>query len=81
MLFDYINEKTGFADREPFHSGSDVREYFTVANMKYMFGDDFELTQPELDEMAQLVIQKRWNVKVEKSKVFSVRVNVSDSNA
>ena len=58
MLFDYINEKTGFMERDPFHSGSEVREYFSVANMKYLFGDDYEITQQELDEMAQLVIQK-----------------------
>ena len=80
MLFDYINEKTGFVDRDPFHSGSEVRNYFTVKNMTYMFGDDFELSQQELDEMAELVIQKKWHVAVEKSKVFSVRVNISDSN-
>ena len=49
MLFDYINERTGFMEQEPFHSGSEVKEYFTVANMKYMFGDDYELTQQELD--------------------------------
>ena len=48
--------------------------------MVYMFGDDYELTQQELDEMAELVIQKKWHMQEEKSKVFSVRVSVSDSD-
>ena len=80
MLFDYINEKTGFAERDPFQSGSEVRAYFTLKNMAFMFGDDYELTQPELDEMAELVIQKKWHIREEKSKVFSVRVNRSDTD-
>lgn len=66
-------------EKEPFHSGSEVKKYFTVANMKYLFGDDFELTQQALDEMAELVIQKKWNVKTESSKVFSVRINRSNT--
>ena len=44
MLFEFIHEKTGFAERDPFHSGSEVREYFTVKNMAFMFGDDYEIT-------------------------------------
>jgi len=80
MLFEYINEKTGFAEREPFHSRSEVKNYFTIENMKYMFGEDYEITQSELDEITDLVIQKKWHVQEEKSKVFSIRVSVSDSD-
>lgn len=78
-LFEYINGRTGFGDRELFQTTSEVREYFTMKHMEYMFGEDHGLTQEELDEMAQLVIQKKWNMKEEKSKVFSVRINRSDS--
>ena len=80
MLFDYINEKTVFVDRDPFHSGSEVRNYFTVKNMTYMFGDDYEISQQKLDEMAELVIQKKWHMAVKNTRVFSVRVNRSDTD-
>jgi len=80
MLFEYINEKTGFAEREPFHSGSEVKKYFTLENMRYLFGEDYEITQQELDEMAELVIQKKWHVVVQNTRVFSVRVSRSDSD-
>ena len=45
-----------------------------------MFGNDYGITQQELDEMAELVIQKKWHVAVKNTRVFSVRVNRSDSD-
>ena len=79
MLLEYINEKTGFADREPFQSSKEVKEYFTIKTMRHLFGDDFELSQAQLDEMRDLVIRKKWNLKEDTSKVFSVRINRSST--
>jgi len=79
MMYAYINEKTGFADGEQFQSRKDVKDYFTVKNMNYLYGASHELTQEQLDEMAELVIRKKWHVKITASRVFSIRVNRSDS--
>ncbi|MHA1671629.1 MAG: hypothetical protein ACTSV5_13805 [Promethearchaeota archaeon] len=40
---------------------------------------DDGLTQGQLDEMSELVIQKNWHVKITASIVFSIRMNRSDS--
>ena len=80
MLFDYINEKTCFADGELFHTGLEVREYFTVDHMEYLFGTDHRTSKQELDEMTEFVIQKKWHMAVKNTRVFSVRVNRSDSD-
>ncbi|MHA1671628.1 MAG: hypothetical protein ACTSV5_13800 [Promethearchaeota archaeon] len=39
-MYAYINEKTGFADGEQFQSRKQVKEYFTVKNMNYLYGAD-----------------------------------------
>ena len=80
MLIDYINKKTGFADGDLFQTRSEVRKYFSVENMEYLFGTDSEISQEELDEMAELVIQKKWHMVITSTKVFSMRVNRSDSD-
>ncbi|MHA1499912.1 MAG: hypothetical protein ACTSRT_20475 [Promethearchaeota archaeon] len=78
-MYAYINEKTGFADGEQFQSRKEVKGYFTVKNMNYLYGAGHELTQEHLDEMAELVIQKKWHVKITTTRVFSIRLNRSDS--
>ncbi|MHA1671533.1 MAG: hypothetical protein ACTSV5_13305 [Promethearchaeota archaeon] len=55
----YINEKTGFADGEQFQSKKEVKDYFSVKNMNYLYGEGHELTQEQLNEMAKLIIQKK----------------------
>ena len=48
--------------------------------MKYLFGEDCEITQEELDEMARLVIQKKWHVVDQNTRVSSITVNRSDTD-
>jgi hypothetical protein len=62
MNFKKINEKTGFAKGEKFETEGQVRKYFTVDAMDTMFGDHHNLTQSELDKMADLVIKNRWHM-------------------
>lgn len=70
MTRDEINSHTGFDDGAPFEDANDVRAYFTVENMRWMFGggvcldpdpDSLALTQGELEQMAETVIDNRWN--------------------
>ena len=56
-----INEYTGAFNGDLFESEEQVRQYFTVANIKAMFGE-CSLTQEELDEMAETVITNRWHM-------------------
>jgi hypothetical protein len=39
-----------------FESEEEVNEYFTLENMKHMFGDDFDLDQDDLDGLASLIL-------------------------
>jgi hypothetical protein len=75
MIFDYINDRTGFADGDLFENDKELKAYFTVGNVKAKLGADYEITQAELDEMVGLVISNKWHLKKEKSRVFSVRIS------
>lgn len=59
LTFDRINEQTGFANGAKFEAEQEVLDYFTVAAQRQMFGEDATLTQPELNEMAQAVLETR----------------------
>ena len=63
-LRNFINDKTGFEEGNPFHGVKAVRDYFTLAEMEAMFGigNDHGLTQEILDEMAEAVILNGWNI-------------------
>src|SRR5690606_29206869 len=56
-----IHEATGFDNGDLFRSEAEVREYFTVENMRSMFGE-CSLSQDELDEMAEEVIRHGWHM-------------------
>ena len=64
-----ITEKTGFDNGECFVDTSEVREYFTVENMKQIYGGNLSHDFPELcdqsilDEMAETVISNKWHIK------------------
>lgn len=54
-------EDTGYLNGEPFETDEQVREYFTLDNMRVMFGDEdaAAFTQARLDEWAEQVIETR----------------------
>jgi hypothetical protein len=56
-----ISRETAFDHGDLFESEDQVRAYFTTANMVAMFGEDALPTQPELDDMARMVIANRWH--------------------
>lgn len=56
-----IHDATGFDSGDLFTSEEQVREYFTVENMRDMFGE-CPYTQEELDEMAEAVIRHGWHM-------------------
>ena len=56
-----IHEATNFDAGDLFQSEAQVRAYFTVENMRDMFGE-CPYTQEELDEMAEEVIRRRWHM-------------------
>ena len=60
MTFDFINNKTGFANGEQFKNRREVRSYFTRNNMFEMFGE-LDISKQALAEMATLVIERRWH--------------------
>lgn len=76
MTREKASQLTGFDFGEQFSSPQEVREYFTVSNIREMFGgpvctspppetdaDDgcIYTTQRELDEMAEAVIENGWH--------------------
>ena len=63
VMFDFINEKTGFANGDLFINEAEIREYFTIENMENMFEVDNEISQADLDEMAKIVISNKWHIK------------------
>lgn len=56
-----INDLTGFANGDKFHSEDEVRDYFTVKTMEEVFGNDCNLTTEECNEMAALVLENKWH--------------------
>lgn len=56
-----IHYATGFDNGDLFQSEAQVRAYFTVGNMRDMFGE-CPYTQDELDEMAEAVIAHGWHM-------------------
>ena len=55
-----ISNATGFDKGELFETDEQVHEYFSVEELKDIYGY-CELTQDELDEMAEAVIRNRWH--------------------
>ena len=64
MNFDQINDISGFANGENFKNEEEVRQYFTIYNLDVMFGvgyiESIELTQNDLTDMAETVIDNGW---------------------
>lgn len=59
-----ISELTAFDKGDEFESEDQVRKYFTVENVKSMFpNDETSVSQDQLDEMADLVIENGWHMK------------------
>ena len=58
---DRISEATGFDRGDLFRSVEQVRDYFSVENMRNMFGE-CPYTQDELHAMAEAVIANRWHM-------------------
>jgi len=56
-----IRDATEFDSGDLFTSEEQVREYFTIENLRSMFGE-CSLTQDELDEMAEEVIRHGWHM-------------------
>lgn len=67
MTTDQINAATGFANGEQFQSAEEVRAYFTVDNMREMFGlqDGSRYSQDDLDRMAEQVIESGFHCRYE----------------
>lgn len=61
MTMDDIDDLTAFAQGDKFTSEEQVREYFTTENMHAM-GIECTLTQDELDEMADRVLDEGWHM-------------------
>ena len=60
--FDQLNESTAFAEGKPFISPEQVREYFTMNNMREMFGPHCEeIAESTLMAMADTVIGNKWH--------------------
>lgn len=57
----YVSEATGFDAGDEFESEAQVREYFTVANLRAML-DECPYTQEGLDLMAEAVIGGGWHM-------------------
>ena len=62
MTFDEINDATGFANGCDFCSEQEVRDYFILGCLKVIYGDDYNHTQEELNEMAEVVILNGWHM-------------------
>lgn len=63
--FDQINDATGFANGDKWMTDEQIYDYFTTENMRRMFRDQATLTQDELDEMAEAVIENRWHMEAD----------------
>lgn len=57
----YVSEATGFDQGDEFTSEAQVRDYFTVANVRAMLGE-CPYTQEGLDLMAEAVIDGGWHM-------------------
>lgn len=57
----YVSEATGFDAGVEFTTEAQVREYFTVANVRAMLGE-CPYTQEGLDAMAQAVVDGGWHM-------------------
>lgn len=61
-----ISDATGFDSGDMFISVDDVYRYFTITSMNWMYGGNWKLDYPDvdqdiLDEMADTVIENRWH--------------------
>lgn len=59
--FDTINNETGFANGEQFTSEEQVRDYFTVENMREMFSGNCNQDQETLSDYAETVIAEKMH--------------------
>ena len=55
-------ERCGFANGEKFRDAAQVREYLTVETQQGCFGHEADLTQDQLDEMAQWAIENGYHM-------------------
>jgi hypothetical protein len=60
---DDINNATGYANGDLFDSEAQVREYFTPANQRDMFGHDAIVDAEQLNEWAAWVIENRSHMR------------------
>lgn len=80
MLKDYINDRTGFMNGDLFLDKEAVLKYFTVENMREMYKGDWPaLIQGELDEFAETVIKNKWHMEKSISKMFGIRISLTDN--
>jgi hypothetical protein len=60
--FNQINDLTAFADAMTFKSESQLRNYFTLETLAYMFQRNVDdIDQSVLDEMAEIVLANKWH--------------------
>ena len=55
-------ERCGFASGDKFTSATQVREYLTVAVQGQCFGIEADLSQEQLDAMAEYVVRTRFHM-------------------
>ena len=70
-----IHCATGFDNGDLFRSEEQVRAYFTVENLRSMFGS-CPYTQEQLDEMAEEVIRHRWHMVLPVEKYRTVYTDI-----
>ena len=52
-------DRQGLYNGDRFTSEAQVREMFTPTAQRAMWGEQADLTQPQLDEIAEYIIQRR----------------------
>lgn len=63
-LEEEISDRTAFDVGEKFESEQQVRDYFRLNELQGIFGDEWaeNITQEQLDEWADDVIEHRWHM-------------------
>lgn len=61
MTFSFISEQTGFDFGEKWATAEEIRDYFTLDNMCSMFGENCDVSDETMKEMADAVISNRWH--------------------
>lgn len=60
-LLSRISDATAFDAGEEFETEEQVREYFSPAAQRFMFGEDAVTDEAQLSEWADTVIEYRWH--------------------